>query len=105
MAGPSTKAKSDIALTPKRKRTFIDTWKTQFPWAIAEVEKDRVSEDLKASRFFALMGNGSTDISVTEQENVYVRYVKDGLPATEFIDIMAVKSADANGVLAALLEA
>ncbi|KAI4793757.1 hypothetical protein KUCAC02_032515 [Chaenocephalus aceratus] len=32
MAGPSTKAKSDIALTPKRKRTFIDTWKTQFPW-------------------------------------------------------------------------
>ncbi|KAI4793758.1 hypothetical protein KUCAC02_032516 [Chaenocephalus aceratus] len=51
------------------------------------------------------MGNGSTDISVTEQENVYVRYVKDGLPATEFIDIMAVKSADANGVLAALLEA
>ncbi|KAI4806442.1 hypothetical protein KUCAC02_017267, partial [Chaenocephalus aceratus] len=51
------------------------------------------------------MGDGSTDISVTEQENVYVRYVKDGLPATEFIDIMAVKSADANGVLAALLEA
>ncbi|XP_034080926.1 zinc finger protein 862-like [Gymnodraco acuticeps] len=234
MAGPSKKAKSDIALTPKRKRTFIETWKTQFPWvrcvddimfcevcreypsiadhssklyegvtgskrietlqshesskyhllciqrkevtekgtgpmfvalkkqaenmddqlkpmfntafyvakqklpfrsfeglielqekngikmptqyrndkgckafvqAIAEVEKDRVSEDLKASRFFALMGDGSTDISVTEQENVYVRYVKDGLPATEFIDIMAVKSADANGVLAALLEA
>ncbi|KAF3842692.1 hypothetical protein F7725_001541 [Dissostichus mawsoni] len=33
------------------------------------------------------------------------RYVKDGLPTTEFIDIMAVKSADANGVLAALLEA
>ncbi|KAF3844475.1 hypothetical protein F7725_007638 [Dissostichus mawsoni] len=32
-------------------------------------------------------------------------YVKDGLPTTEFIDIMAVKSADANGVLAALLEA
>ncbi|KAL3060907.1 hypothetical protein OYC64_009173 [Pagothenia borchgrevinki] len=234
MAGPSKKAKSDIALTPKRKRTFIETWKTQFPWvrcvddimfcelcreypsiadhnsklyegvtgskrietlqshesskyhllcikrkevtekgtgpmfvalkkqaenmddqlkpmfntafyvakpklpfrsfeglielqekngikmqtqyrndkgckafvqAIAEVEKDRVSEDLKTSRFFALMGDGSTDISVTEQENVYVRYVKDGLPTTEFIDIMAVKSADANGVLAALLEA
>ncbi|KAK5890871.1 hypothetical protein CesoFtcFv8_014351 [Champsocephalus esox] len=32
MAGPSKKAKSDIAVTPKRKRTFIETWKTQFPW-------------------------------------------------------------------------
>ncbi|KAI4800909.1 hypothetical protein KUCAC02_006995 [Chaenocephalus aceratus] len=33
MAGPSKKAKNDIALTPKRKRTFIETWKTQFPWS------------------------------------------------------------------------
>ncbi|KAJ4922562.1 hypothetical protein JOQ06_016566, partial [Pogonophryne albipinna] len=32
MAGPSKKANGDIALTPKRKRTFIETWKTQFPW-------------------------------------------------------------------------
>ncbi|KAK5896535.1 hypothetical protein CesoFtcFv8_009681 [Champsocephalus esox] len=199
MAGPSKKAKSDIALTPKRKRTFIETWKTQFPWvrcvedimfcevcreypsiadhnskpyegvtgskrietlqshksskyhllciqrkevtekgtgpmfvalkkqaenmddqlkhmfntafyvaklklpfrsfeglielqekngikmpthyrndgckafvqAIAEIGKDRVSEDLKTSKCFTLMGDGSTNISVTEQENIW----------------------------------
>lgn len=45
-----------------------------FVQSIASVEKRRIVEDVKSARFIAVMGDGSTDISVTEQEGVFVRY-------------------------------
>ena len=42
---------------------------------IAEADRRRVEEEVRGSRFLCIMGDGSTDFSVTEQENVYVRYV------------------------------
>lgn len=46
----------------------------EFISAIACVEKDRIRSGIKEARFMAVMGDGSTDISITEQEGVFVRY-------------------------------
>ena len=35
----------------------------------------------------SMLSHGSTDSGVIEQEIVYVRYLKDGLPKTEFAGI------------------
>ena len=49
------------------------------------------------------MADGSTDYSITEQENVYVRYVNDDcVLKIELVDIVPVESADATGIFDAL---
>ena len=45
-----------------------------FVESIAYVEKDRIKQGVKAARFFAVMGDGSTDTSITEQEGFFIRY-------------------------------
>ena len=53
----------------------------------------------KAQWVSAMADSRSTDHSITEQENVYVRYVNEnGLLKTELADIVPVKSADATGI-------
>ena len=50
-----------------------------------------------------MLADGSTDHTITEQEIVYVRYVtSEGVLKTELADIVAAKSADANGVVNAI---
>ena len=46
-----------------------------FVESIACVEKDRIKQGVKATKFFAVMGDGSTDTSITEQEGVFIRYL------------------------------
>ena len=48
----------------------------EFVMAIADQEKENTIQSIKASRFVAVMGDGSTDVSITEQEGVYRRYWK-----------------------------
>ena len=48
----------------------------EFVMAIADQEKENTIQSIKASRFVAVMGDGSTDVSITEQEGVYLRYWK-----------------------------
>ena len=48
----------------------------EFVMAIADREKENTIQSIKTSRFMAVMGDGSTDVSVTEQEGVYLRYWK-----------------------------
>jgi len=38
---------------------------------IGYAEKDRVREDVGKAKWFYVMADGSTDNSITEQENVY----------------------------------
>ena len=44
--------------------------------AIRDREKESTIQSTKASRFMAVMDDGSTDVSVTEQEGVHLRYWK-----------------------------
>ena len=48
----------------------------EFVIAIADQEKENTIQSIKASRFVAVMGDGSTDVSITEQEGVHLRYWK-----------------------------
>ncbi len=41
--------------------------------SIAEADRRRVQEEVKSARFFCILGDASTDTSITEQENVYIR--------------------------------
>ena len=56
----------DLYMTDKACKDFVH--------AIADVEREDLASEIKSARFFVVMGDGSTDISVTEQEGVFVRY-------------------------------
>ncbi|XP_033755692.1 zinc finger protein 862-like [Pecten maximus] len=76
----------------------------EFISCIADVENTRVEKSVIESRFFTVLANGATDSAVIEQETAFVRYVNaTGIPCTEFIDIVPVKSANAEGVLDGIL--
>lgn len=50
-----------------------------------------------------IVSDGSTDSSIVEQETVYVRYVnKKGRSVCHFVDIVAIGSANADGILHAI---
>lgn len=51
---------------------------------------------------FSVPNDSSTDISVTDEELVYVRYLEDGRPVTKFLSIQALAKADAVGIVAAI---
>ena len=65
---------------------------------IAESVRDGMKECISASKFVTLLADGSTDVSVTEQEIMYLRYVKGGEPKVQFISIEPLESANANGI-------
>ncbi|KAJ8318080.1 hypothetical protein KUTeg_003171 [Tegillarca granosa] len=61
--------------------------------SIAATEKSKVSNDLvNKARFISVLADGSTDSAVIEQET-------DGLPKTQFVDIVPLSSANSDGVL------
>lgn len=70
----------------------------EFIQCIANTMKTALKEDLKAARYIAILADGCTDVSVSENEQVHCRYVKDGEPVTRFAAIEAPASADARGV-------
>ena len=65
-----------------------------------------VREDMGRAQWVSVIADGSTDHNITEQENVYVRYVnKEGLLKTELADIVPVKSAYATDIFDAIKKA
>ena len=56
----------------------------EFVNANAEVERQRLTSDVKAAKFVAFLGDGFKDSSVNEQEMFYVRFVQDGVPMEVF---------------------
>ncbi|XP_021365405.1 zinc finger protein 862-like [Mizuhopecten yessoensis] len=74
--------------------------------SIVDTEKSKIIEVLRNARFLSVLSEGSTDSSVTEQETVFVRYVgTNGHPDTQFVSIVALQSAHAEGVLTGIDEA
>ena len=66
---------------------------------IAEVQRLKTKCELKECRFFSVMGDGSTDRSVTEQEAVYIRCVIDGVGVNKFVGL---QDLDTAGILQAM---
>ena len=66
------------------------------------MERLKLVSQIRDSKFLAVMSDGSTDKSVTEQEIVYVRMANKGLVQEHFVSIESVEKADAGSVLAAI---
>lgn len=47
--------------------------------------------------FFSILIDGATDVSVTENELIYVRYAQSGVPVNQYFSIENIASADAAG--------
>ncbi|XP_070560279.1 zinc finger protein 862-like [Ptychodera flava] len=54
--------------------------------------------------FVSILGDGSTDVAVIEQEVVFLRYVSpvDGMPVCREIDIVSLETANAQGIMNAI---
>ena len=70
--------------------------------SIATIIKKKVINDIKAGEFFSLLIDGSTDVSVKEQEIVHVKILKDGKAVTHFLGLIMQESGNADGILAGL---
>ena len=99
-----------VGLCSLQERNGVNTGKSYrndkqaatFTHYIAEtVEKDFANK-LRQAKMFSVLNDSSTDISVTDEELVYVRYLEDGKPVTKFLSIQALAKADAVGIVAAI---
>ena len=70
-----------------------------------KVEREKVSTRVSNAKFVSLIMDGSTDVSVREQEMVYVRTCHAGVVATDFVQIVATPKADADGIMTSLQKA
>lgn len=75
---------------------------SSFITSISSVIQSSVVESINSTDYFSILVDGSTDISVTEQEIVYVRMLKDGRPVSVLLGLMAVKSGAAINIAAEL---
>ena len=76
----------------------------EFMKYIASVEFNRVSDMIKKSQYFCLIGDGSTDSAVNEQEIWYVRTSVGGSISVFFIGIATLDKANAENITSAIKE-
>ncbi|XP_061167632.1 uncharacterized protein LOC133176530 [Saccostrea echinata] len=70
--------------------------------AISSVEQDRIRKELDHHKFLTIISDGSTDVSVVENEIVYCRSAFCGLAKTFFISMEAVGKANSDGIYKAI---
>ena len=75
--------------------------KTFTEFIAAAVRKNDMKEVRKAS-FISLISDGTTDVSVTEDEIVYVQFATAGKVKVTLLGVESVELADANGILEAI---
>ena len=70
---------------------------------ISQSMKDDQTTAIRNARFLSIMADGSTDVSVIEEEVIYVRFVSaSGVPETFYVGLKEVENAKAPGVLKAI---
>ena len=79
-----------------------DKQSATFAHFIAEIVKEDLASKLRQVEFFSVLNDSSTDVSVTDEELVYVRYLEDGRPVTKFLSLQAMAKSDAQGILGAI---
>ena len=76
-----------------------------FIQCIARVERKKIEEEIRMANFISVLSDGSTDVSVTENEIVYVRICREGEVKVFFVGLIAVAKANAAGILSAIRKA
>ena len=74
----------------------------EFISAIADVERENIEMKLKEASFISVLSDGSTDVSVIENEIVYVHFCVRGQIQTYFVKLCPVERANADGILNAI---
>ena len=77
----------------------------EFVTSIADTIKTDLKADIKEANFVSLLADGSTDTSISEQENVYIRYFAKGRIVTSLVDIVELESSNAAGVFSGIEKA
>ena len=77
----------------------------EFTKYIAHVIRTESDNDLKNCNYFTCLNNGSTVSSITEQEVIYVLYLKDGAPSVRYLSIETLNVANAPGIVASIEDA
>ena len=98
-----------VKLTPKKGLELGDTYRNdmsckQFIIAIAEVTRAEIESDLQQAQFVSVMSDGSTDISVVENEIVYIHFCTRGVTKCYFLGLMACQTANAQGIFNAIMK-
>ena len=73
-----------------------------FVEAISTVEQNKTTDWLNETKFITIISDGSTDISVQENELVFIRSAYLGVQKLTFSSIENVKKADAEGIMGAV---
>ena len=73
-----------------------------FLHSISYVLQNGIVNDLKSADYFSLLLDGSTNVTVHEQEIMYARILKDGKPHNIFLGLMSLPSGSAEGISSGL---
>ena len=74
----------------------------RFVGYIADDLKMELKSDINNCRFVSILSNGSTDKGILEEEIIYARYVKDGVPHTQLVSVEEPSSPNAVGTMNAI---
>lgn len=77
----------------------------EFLVSIAAVERKKIEQQLKDAKFCTMMSDGSTDVSVIENEIVYIHFVLKGEVHCYFLGLIECEQANAEGIFAAIFKA
>ena len=66
---------------------------------IAEVTKDSLKTDITNANYDACLNNGNADLSIIEQEVVYLLLLCEDTPTVKYFSVKSVKMADAAGII------
>ncbi|XP_065679334.1 zinc finger protein 862-like [Hydra vulgaris] len=72
---------------------------------IGTVIKNKLTECLKNCRFYCVLCDGSTYSAVSEQELIYILYLKDGSSKVEFLSIETAENSNAVGLKKCITDA
>ncbi len=77
----------------------------EFLLAISEVERQKIECLLTKAKYATIMSDGSTDVSVVENEIVYIHFALRGITHCYFLGLIACEVANAAGIFDAITRA
>ena len=96
-----------LMMDKKKKVNVGDTYATdkkarEFTKAIVQIEREKVTDHNTSAKFSAVLADGSSDVSVIENEIVYVRVCHNGNPRTMFVYSAQVARGQATNIMDAI---
>lgn len=77
----------------------------EFLISIAAVERKQIEQQLKDAKLYTIMSDGPRDVSVIENEIVYIHFALNGKVHCYFVGIIECEHANGTGIVSAILKA